>query len=87
MPVRGTMFKCKVSGVPSSPSLMPRSRSSGCTRRCTPLSQTTVKFAALLHRFPYSLVYEFMTPGEIVILACRHVRQDEINWSAARRDV
>ena len=42
---------------------------------------------ALLHRFPYSLLYELMTPDEIVILACRHVRQDEINWSSARRDV
>ena len=42
---------------------------------------------ALLHRFPYSLVYELVTPDEIVILACRHVRQDEIGWSSARRDV
>ena len=42
---------------------------------------------ALLHRFPYSLVYELMTPEEIVILACRHVRQDELTWSSARRDV
>ena len=42
---------------------------------------------ALLHRFPYSLVYDVMTEEEIVILACRHVRQDEINWNAARRDV
>lgn len=33
---------------------------------------------ALLHRFPYSLVYESMA-SEIVVLACRHVRQDEIN--------
>ena len=42
---------------------------------------------ALLHRFPYSLVYDVMSEEEIVILACRHVRQDEINWNAARRDV
>lgn len=42
---------------------------------------------ALLHRFPYSLVYELIAPNEIVILACRHVRQDELNWSSARRDV
>lgn len=42
---------------------------------------------ALLHRFPYSLVYELLAVDEIVVLACRHVRQDEINWSLARRDV
>jgi len=42
---------------------------------------------ALLHRFPYSLVYEVMDPDEIVVLACRHVRQDEVNWNLARRDV
>ena len=42
---------------------------------------------ALLHRFPYSLVYEVMNADEIVVLACRHVRQDEINWNVARRDV
>lgn len=42
---------------------------------------------ALLHRFPYALVYEAFTPDEIVILGCRHVRQDEINWNLARRDV
>lgn len=42
---------------------------------------------ALLHRFPYSLVYEVMNANEIVVLACRHVRQDEINWNLARRDV
>ena len=41
---------------------------------------------ALLHRFPYSLVYEILT-DEIVVLACRHVRQDEMNWNLARRDV
>lgn len=41
---------------------------------------------ALLHRFPYSLVYEILAAREIIILACRHVRQDEVNWSLARRD-
>jgi toxin ParE1/3/4 len=40
---------------------------------------------ALSHRFPYSLVYELVAPDEIVVLACRHVRQDEINWSSAPR--
>jgi toxin ParE1/3/4 len=42
---------------------------------------------ALLHRFPYSLVYEVVDAEEIVVLACRHVRQQEINWNVARRDV
>lgn len=42
---------------------------------------------ALLHRFPYSLVYEVMAADDILVLACRHVRQDEINWNPARRDV
>ena len=42
---------------------------------------------ALLHRFPYSLVYEVMDEEEIIVLACRHVRQDEIDWNLARRDV
>ena len=42
---------------------------------------------ALLHRFPYSLVFEVLRSDVIVILACRHVRQDEIKWSSARRDV
>ena len=41
---------------------------------------------ALLHRFPYSLVYEIIA-DEIVVLACRHVRQDEMKWNLARRDV
>jgi len=41
----------------------------------------------LLHRFPYSLVYELMDTDEIVVLACRHLRQDEVNWNLARRDV
>ena len=42
---------------------------------------------ALLHRFPYSLVYEVMDADEILVLACRHVRQEEVNWNLARRDV
>jgi plasmid stabilization system protein ParE len=42
---------------------------------------------ALLHRFPYSLVYEVMDDKEIVVLACRHVRQNEVNWNLTRRDV
>ena len=42
---------------------------------------------ALLRRFPYSLVYEVMGADDILVLACRHVRQDEINWHLARRDV
>ena len=31
---------------------------------------------ALLHRFPYRIVYQVETGGDIVILACLHVRQD-----------
>ena len=42
---------------------------------------------ALLHRFPYSLVYEVMAMDGIVVLACRHVHRDEMNWNLARRDV
>ena len=41
---------------------------------------------ALLHRFPYSLVYEVIDVDEIVVLACRHVRQDEVDWNLSRRD-
>jgi hypothetical protein len=41
---------------------------------------------ALLHRFPFSLVYEATDAEEIVILARRHVRQDDVNWNLARRD-
>ncbi|CAN5125309.1 hypothetical protein BH09GEM1_BH09GEM1_13130 [soil metagenome] len=40
---------------------------------------------AFLHRFPYSLVYEILTEHDIVVLACRHVRQDELEWNVARR--
>lgn len=42
---------------------------------------------ALLHRFPYSLIYEILTADEIVVLACRHVRQDQLKWEISRRDV
>lgn len=42
---------------------------------------------ALLHRFPYSLVYEVIDANEIVVLACRHVRQDEVDWNLGRGDV
>lgn len=42
---------------------------------------------ALLHRFPYSLVYEILTAHEILVLAGRHVRQGEMNWNLSRRDV
>ena len=41
---------------------------------------------AVLHRFPYSLVYEVLSPTAIVVLSCRHERQDEIDWKSARRD-
>ncbi|MEP6618984.1 MAG: type II toxin-antitoxin system RelE/ParE family toxin [bacterium] len=42
---------------------------------------------ALLRRFPYSLVYEVLTADDLIVLACRHVRQDEIDWNGARSDV
>jgi plasmid stabilization system protein ParE len=42
---------------------------------------------ALLHRFPYSLTYEILEGGDLVVLACRHVRQDEVNLQARRPDV
>jgi plasmid stabilization system protein ParE len=40
-----------------------------------------------LHRFPYSLICEVVNANEIVVLACRHVRTEEINWNVAHRDV
>ena len=52
-----------------------------------PVSDDGAVRRALLHRFPYSLVYEVMDAHAIVVLACRHVRQDEVNWSVAHRDV
>jgi hypothetical protein len=51
-----------------------------------PLSDDGAVRRALSHRFPYSLVYEVMDAQEIVVLACRHVRQDEVNWNVASRD-
>ena len=40
---------------------------------------------ALLRRFPYSIVYEIID-DEIIVLACRHARQDEIDRTVARRE-
>ena len=34
---------------------------------------------ALLHRFPYQVLYEIRPSGDVVVLACRHVRRDEID--------
>jgi plasmid stabilization system protein ParE len=31
---------------------------------------------ALLHRFPYALIYEIATEGAVIVLACRHVRRN-----------
>lgn len=31
-------------------------------------------------------VYEVIDADEVVVLACRHVRQDEVNWSLAHDD-
>lgn len=39
---------------------------------------------ALLHRFPYALVYEVGPEGDIVVLACFHVRQDAQDWPSRR---
>lgn len=40
---------------------------------------------ALLRRFPYCLVYE--TAGdEVIVLACRHMHRDAVDWTATRRD-
>lgn len=39
---------------------------------------------ALLHRFPYALVYEVGPSGEVVVLACFHVRQDAQDWPSRR---
>lgn len=50
----------------------------------SPMSKDGTVRRALLHRFPYSLVYEVIDTDEVVVLACRHVRQDEVNWSLAR---
>ena len=34
---------------------------------------------ALLHRFPYRIVYQVHAAGDIVILACLHVRRDSFD--------
>lgn len=39
---------------------------------------------ALLHRFPYALIYEIEAAGDIVVLACFHVRQDAQDWPSRR---
>lgn len=43
---------------------------------------------ALLHRFPYALVYEVSAPGaarEVVVLACFHLRQEtQPDWRSRR---
>lgn len=41
---------------------------------------------ALLRRFPYSMVYEVLGDDEIIVLGCRHVRQDELDWTVRRSD-
>lgn len=35
---------------------------------------------ALLHRFPYAVFYQIMSPTELVVLRCRHVRQDDVSF-------
>jgi hypothetical protein len=30
-------------------------------------------------------VYETIGDNEIIVLACRHVRQDEVDWTSVRR--
>ena len=42
---------------------------------------------ALLHRFPYAIVYEILPVGDLVVLACKHVRQEDVDWQASRPDV
>lgn len=42
---------------------------------------------ALLRTFPYTLVYEVISPDELVVLSCRHVRQDEIDIGSRRSGV
>ena len=42
----------------------------------------------LLHRFPYALVYEAFADvrpaGELVVLACFHLRREPPNWADRR---
>jgi plasmid stabilization system protein ParE len=35
---------------------------------------------ALLHRFPYALIYEIEPSGHVIVLACSHVRQEPRDW-------
>lgn len=40
---------------------------------------------ALLHRFPYALIYEVVPGGGATVLACRHMRGDPApGWSSRR---
>ena len=36
---------------------------------------------AFLHRCPYALIYEIEPNGDIVVLACLHVRQEPRAWA------
>ena len=51
------------------------------------LRQDDLVRRALLHDFPYSLVYEIISNDELVVLACRHVRRDELDLAKRHRDV
>ena len=42
---------------------------------------------ALLHRFPYGIIYEMLPSGDLLVLACLHVRRDEVDWQGRRSDV
>ncbi len=33
---------------------------------------------AVLHRFPYLILYRVIAPDDILVLRCRHVRQDDV---------
>jgi hypothetical protein len=40
---------------------------------------------ALLHRFPYVLVYEIVAPGSLVVLTCYDLRQEHApDWQVRR---
>ena len=40
---------------------------------------------ALLHRFPYALMYEVLPGSGAIVLACRHVRQEpDAGWRSRR---
>jgi plasmid stabilization system protein ParE len=36
---------------------------------------------ALLHRFPYALLYEALPDGRVLVLSCRHVRAEPPDWT------